>query len=83
MRPSRPSVQTSEQKVTKVAKERKDEMIRLIELLMDELGLPDQVATDVAQLAFPIWSPYDAYEGAATLMRVLAEDCHNSEDARS
>ena len=27
-----------------------------------------------SEAAYPIWSPYDAFEGASTLMRLLDEE---------
>lgn len=48
--------------------------LRLIQLLTDELDSADAAVSDIARRTVPIWSPHDAFEGAATLMRALADD---------
>jgi iron-sulfur cluster repair protein YtfE (RIC family) len=53
--------------------------LRLIQLLTNELDSADKALVDVAERTVPIWSPHDACEGVATLMRVLADDKAASE----
>ena len=48
--------------------------LRLIRLLADDVAREQTVELDVADQTVPIWSPHDAFEGAATLLRVLDED---------
>ena len=48
--------------------------LRLIQLLAADVAREEGTAADVADKAVPIWSPHDAVEGAATLLRVLDED---------
>ena len=55
------------------ALERADKL-RLIQLLADDVAGEDTVELDMADQTVPIWSPHDAFEGAAALLRVLDED---------
>lgn len=48
--------------------------LRLIQLLADDVARKDTVELDIADQTVPIWSPHDAFEGAAALLRVLDED---------
>ena len=48
--------------------------LRLIQLLADEVAREDAIGRDIVQRTVPIWSPHDAFHGAATLLRVLDED---------
>ena len=50
------------------------EKLRLIQLLAADVAREESAALDVADQTVPIWSPYDAFEGAATLLRVLDEE---------
>ncbi len=55
------------------ALERADKL-RLIRLLVDDVAHDETAQLDMADQTVPIWSPHDAFEGAATLLRVLNED---------
>ena len=48
--------------------------LRLIQLLAADLAREEGIALDLANKTVPIWSPHDAFDGAATLLRVLDED---------
>jgi len=48
--------------------------LRLIQLIAADVARDDGIALDVANKTIPIWSPYDSFHGAATLLRVLDED---------
>ncbi|NQT38547.1 MAG: hypothetical protein HQ581_13710 [Planctomycetes bacterium] len=48
--------------------------LRLIQLLADDVAGEDMVELDLADQTVPIWSPHDAFEGAAALLRVLDQD---------
>jgi len=48
--------------------------LRLIQLLAADVAREESIALDVADQTVPIWSPHDAFEGAATLLRVLNEE---------
>ena len=47
---------------------------RLIQLLAGEVAQEEGVALDLASKAIPVWSQYEAFEGAATLLRILDEE---------
>ncbi len=47
--------------------------LRLIQLLAADVASEDGIATaDIA--AYPVWSPHEAFDGAATLLRVLEQE---------
>ena len=48
--------------------------LRLIQLLAADVARDDGIALDLADKTFPIWSPHDSVQGAATLLRVLDEE---------
>lgn len=47
--------------------------LRLIQLLAADVATEDGIAAD-PETAYPVWSPYEAFDGAATLLRVLEEE---------
>ena len=55
------------------ALERADKL-RLIQLLADDVAREETVQLDMADQTVSLWSPHDAVEGAAALLRVLDED---------
>ena len=50
------------------------EKLRLIQVMAADVAREDDIGLPDAEKAYPIWSPYDAFEGAATLLRVLREE---------
>ena len=52
----------------------RSDKLRLIQLLAADMAREEGVAVDLADKTVPIWSPHDAFQGAATLLRVLDED---------
>jgi hypothetical protein len=48
--------------------------LRVIQMLAADVAREDGVELIEAGKAYPIWSPYDAFGGAATLLRVLDEE---------
>jgi hypothetical protein len=48
--------------------------LRLIQLLAADVARDEGVLRDLADKTIPIWSPYDAIEGAATLQRFLERE---------
>lgn len=48
--------------------------LRLIQLLAADVADEEGVTLEVADKTIPIWSPYEAFHGAATLLRVLEKD---------
>ncbi|MCY2988973.1 MAG: hypothetical protein NTY19_14045 [Planctomycetota bacterium] len=50
------------------------EKLRAIQVLAADVAREDGDEGIASEGAYPIWSPYDAFEGAATLMRVLDEE---------
>jgi hypothetical protein len=50
------------------------EKLQAIQVLAADVAHQERGMTTASDAAHPIWSPYDAFEGAATLMRVLNEE---------
>jgi hypothetical protein len=50
------------------------EKLRAIQLLAADVAREEGDEVMASEGSYPIWSPYDAFEGAATLMRVLDEE---------
>ncbi len=50
------------------------EKLRAIQWLAADVAQEDASAVAALEGVYPTWSPYDAFEGAATLMRVLREE---------
>ena len=50
------------------------EKLRAIQLLAADVAREEGDKGIASEGTYPIWSPYDAFEGAATLMRVLDEE---------
>ena len=48
--------------------------LRVIQLLAADVAREEGDEATIAEGLYPIWSPYDAFEGAATLLRVLDEE---------
>ena len=48
--------------------------LRLIQLLAADVAREEGIVSDVSHRTVPIWSPHDAFEGAATLLQILEED---------
>ncbi len=48
--------------------------LRLIQLLTVDVTRQGAVESDLQGQSVPIWSPHDAFEGAAALLRVLDQD---------
>ena len=48
--------------------------LRVIQLLASDVAREEGADVIAAEGSYPIWSPYDAFEGAATLLRVLDEE---------
>ena len=49
------------------------EKLRAIQVLAADVAREEGDEGIASEGTYPIWSPYDAFEGAATLMRVLDE----------
>lgn len=48
--------------------------LRLIQLLAADVARDDGIVLDIADETIPIWSPYDSFQGADTLLRMLDDD---------
>ena len=48
--------------------------LRLMQLLVAEIANEEAVALPPTDVPHAIWTPYDAYDAAATLLHVLNED---------
>jgi len=50
------------------------EKLRLIQILAADVASEDSIGPPDADRAYPVWSPYEAFDGAATLLRVLEQE---------
>ena len=48
--------------------------LRLIQLLAADVASEDGIAASDADTTYPVWSPHGAFDGAATLLRVLEQE---------
>ena len=48
--------------------------LRLMQVLVAEIASEEAVVLPPTDMAHSIWTPYDAYDAAATLLQVLNED---------
>lgn len=48
--------------------------LRLIQVLAAAVAREDGITPGDVEKAFPVWSPYEAFDGAATLLRLLDEE---------
>jgi hypothetical protein len=56
---------------------RREEKLRLLQFLAGEIAREEGLPAIQPGDEYPIWSPYDAFDAAATLERVLEEDRGN------
>jgi len=52
----------------------KCEKLRAIQLLAADVAREDGEMLVPSEAAYPVWSPFDAFDGAATLMRMLNDE---------
>lgn len=52
----------------------RSDKLRLIQFLAAEVASEDGVAATDVDTTYPVRSPHEAFDGAATLLRVLEED---------
>jgi hypothetical protein len=48
--------------------------LQLIQILAADVAHMDQIPAGDSATTYSVWSPYQAFDGAATLLRVLNED---------
>jgi hypothetical protein len=48
--------------------------LRLIQLLAADVAYADGIVSADTDVTYPVWSPHEAFDGAATLLRVLEQD---------
>jgi hypothetical protein len=48
--------------------------LRLIQLLAADVACAESIVPTDADTTYPVWSPHEAFDGAAVLLRVLEED---------
>jgi len=48
--------------------------LRLMQVLVSEIASEEAVAIPTTDILHPIWTPYDAYDAAATLLQALDAD---------
>ena len=48
--------------------------LRLIQLLAADVASEDGIAVADTGTTYPVWSPHEAFDGAATLLRVLEQE---------
>ena len=53
---------------------RRADKLRLIQLLAADVANEDGIAIGGTDVAYPVWSPHEAFDGAATLLRVLEQE---------
>ena len=52
----------------------RSDKLRLIQFLAADVASEDDIVAADADTTYPVWSPHEAFDGAATLLRVLEED---------
>jgi hypothetical protein len=52
----------------------KSDKLRAIQVLAADVAREDGAVLAPSEAPYPIWSPYDAFDGAATLMRLLEQE---------
>jgi hypothetical protein len=52
----------------------RSDKLQLIQLLAADMAREERAVADLADKTVPIWSPHDAFEGAATLLSALEEE---------
>jgi hypothetical protein len=52
----------------------KSEKLRAIQVLAADVAREEGEIFAPSEAPYPIWSPYDAFDGAATLMRLLEQE---------
>lgn len=52
----------------------KSEKLRAIQVLAADVAREDGEMLEPSEAPYPVWSPYDSFDGAATLMRMLEQE---------
>jgi hypothetical protein len=52
----------------------RSDKLRVIQLLASDVAREEGDTATIAEGLYPMWSPYEAFEGAATLLRALDEE---------
>ncbi len=52
----------------------RSDKVRLIQLLASEVASEDDIDPIVTDTTYPVWSPHEAIDGAATLLRALEQE---------
>jgi len=47
--------------------------LRLLQVLAGDVASEDEIVPADTAKAYPVWSPHEAFDGAATLLRVLEQ----------
>ena len=50
------------------------EKLQLIQLLAADVASEEGIVATVSDIAYPVWSPHEAFDGAAALLRVLEQE---------
>ena len=48
--------------------------LRLIQVLAADIASEEGLIANDPNVAYPVWSPHEAFDGAATLLRVLEQE---------
>jgi hypothetical protein len=48
--------------------------LRLIQVLAADIASEEGIISNDPNAAYPVWSPHEAFDGAATLLRVLEQE---------
>lgn len=60
----------------------RSDKFRLVQELVAELAQEENGAAE-AEVEYPVWSPYDAHEAAATLLQLLEQDKQKQDRAQA
>ncbi len=52
----------------------RSEKWRLVQLMLADLAREENALTIEADESYPVWSPYEAFDAADTMLRVLKEE---------
>ena len=52
----------------------RSDKVRLIQLLATDVASEDGTDPIDTDMTYPVWSPYEAFDGAATLLRALEQE---------
>lgn len=58
----------------------RSEKLHVMQFLVSELAQEEEEGLLISGMSYPVWSPYDAFEAADTMLKVLkADQAHETE----